>query len=47
MSKKETWRTRQYWQIMGGFLIEELHVTDLDSAAGISRRLIDDDPSIA
>ena len=35
MSKKETWRTRLYWQIMGGFLIEEFH------AAGISRRLID------
>ena len=26
---------------MGGFLIEEFHVTELDSAAGISRRLID------
>ena len=41
MSKKETWRTRLYWQIMGGFLIEEFHATELDSAAGISRRLID------
>ena len=41
MSKKETWRTRLYWQIVGGFLIEEFHATKLDSAAGITRRLID------
>ena len=41
MSKKETWRTRLYWQIVGGFLIEEFHATKLDSVAGIARRLID------
>lgn len=41
MNKKETWRTRLYWQTMGGFLIEEFHVTELDSADGISRRFID------
>ena len=41
MSKKETWRTRFYWQIVGGILIEEFHAIKFDSAAGIARRLID------
>ena len=41
MSKKETWRTRLCWQIVGGILIEEFHAIKFDSAAGIARRLID------
>ena len=41
MSKKETWRTRLYWEIVGGFLVEEFNATKLDRAAGVARRLID------
>ncbi len=41
MSKKETWRTRLYWEIIGGFLVEEFNATKLDRAAGVARRLID------
>lgn len=39
MSKHETWRTRKYWQRVGGILIEEFIVVKGNQTQG--RRLID------
>jgi hypothetical protein len=41
MSKHESWRTRHYWQSIGGLLIEEFLVVPRSSKEGIARRLID------
>ena len=41
MSKHETWRTRQYWQSVGGLLIEEFLAIPLDRENGTGKRLID------
>ena len=41
VSKHETWRTRQYWQAVGGLLIEEFQAIPLDQKKGIGKRLID------
>ncbi len=39
MSKHETWRTRQYWENVGGLLIEEF--TAVAKEPGQAQRLID------
>jgi hypothetical protein len=39
MSKHETWRTRKYWEQVGGLLIEEF--TAVKGTKSQSRRLID------
>ena len=41
MSKHESWRTRHYWQRIGGLLIEEFLVVPQSRKEGIARRLID------
>jgi hypothetical protein len=41
MSKHETWRTRQYWQKVGGLLIEEFHAIKGDNKRGIAKRAMD------
>ena len=41
MSKHETWRTRQYWQSVGGLLIEEFLAIPLDRENGTGKRIID------
>lgn len=41
MSKHETWRTRAFWDQVGGLLIEEFCAVSADKAKGISKRHID------
>lgn len=41
MSKHETWRTRKYWESIGGLLIEEFLAIRLNRKDGIGKRLID------
>jgi hypothetical protein len=41
MSRHETWRTRRYWESIGGLLIEEFTAINLDRANGTGKRLID------
>ncbi|KEI72477.1 hypothetical protein [Endozoicomonas elysicola] len=41
MSKYETWRTRQYWHSVGGYLIEEFHAIKPDKAIQVHKRAID------
>lgn len=41
MSKHETWRTRKYWNSIGGLLIEEFTAIPGDSKNEIGKRLID------
>jgi len=41
MSKHETWRTRKYWESIGGLLIIEFYATPLNRKDGIGKRLID------
>jgi hypothetical protein len=41
MSKHETWRTRQYWESVGGLLIEEYLAIPLSKDQSIGKRLID------
>lgn len=41
MSKHETWRTRQYWHSVGGYLIEEFHAIKPDKAMQVHKRAID------
>ena len=41
MSKQETWRTRLYWDGVGGLLIEEFHAVRADPKQGIGKRAID------
>ncbi len=41
MSKHESWRTRQYWASVGGFLIEEFQAIKADRKQNIGKRYID------
>jgi len=41
MSKHETWRTRKYWDSVGGYLIEEFRAIKEDKSRNISKRSID------
>lgn len=41
MSKHETWRTRKYWNSIGGLLIEEFTAIFSDAKNEIGKRLID------
>ena len=41
MSKHETWRLHQYWQSVGGLLIEEFQMVKMSKNKGVGRRLID------
>lgn len=41
MSRHETWRTRKYWQSVGGYLIEEFHAIKASRNKQIGKRLID------
>lgn len=41
MSKHETWRTRKYWESVGGLLIEEFLAIPANKAENVSKRLID------
>jgi hypothetical protein len=41
MSKHETWRTRRYWESIGGLLIEEYLVIPPSNDKRIGKRLID------
>lgn len=41
MSKHETWRTRKYWDGVGGLLIEEFLAIRKDGDKNIAQRLID------
>ncbi|WP_257263942.1 hypothetical protein [Endozoicomonas sp. ONNA2] len=41
MSKHETWRTRKYWNSVGGYLIEEFQAIKEDKSRNISRKSID------
>jgi hypothetical protein len=41
MSKHETWRTRKYWQSVGGLLIEEFRVTKKSKSPDQENRYID------
>jgi hypothetical protein len=41
MSKHETWRTRKYWQSVGGLLIEEFRVTKESKSPDQENRYID------
>jgi len=41
MSKHETWRTRKYWESVGGFLIEEYRAISPERSKGIRKRHID------
>ncbi len=50
MSKHESWRTRQYWASVGGYLIEEFQAIKADKKQDIGKRHIDgiivpDEPS--
>lgn len=47
MSKNETWMTRQYWETVGGLLIEEYEVVKATSSNGVRRLdglIIPDEP---
>ena len=41
MSKKETWRLKQYWQQTGGLLIEEFMMVAKKPDGSVGRRLLD------
>lgn len=41
MSKHETWRAREYWQSVGGLLIEEFCAIKGNRTAGVGKRHID------
>ena len=41
MSKHESWRTRQFWESTGGFLIEEFLAIPASSDNSVGKRLID------
>ncbi|MDA1369853.1 MAG: hypothetical protein O2971_03700 [Proteobacteria bacterium] len=41
MSKHESWRTRAYWEKVGGLLIEEFQAVSANSGGNVARRLID------
>ena len=41
MSKNETWRTRKYWNSVGGYLIEEFQAIKEDKRRNITSKLID------
>jgi len=41
MSKHETWRTRQYWESVGGLLIEEFLAIKANTKNNVRKRLID------
>ena len=41
MSRNETWRTRKYWESIGGFLIEEFFAIVPNVSKEIGKRLID------
>ncbi|OED50893.1 hypothetical protein ACH42_00565 [Endozoicomonas sp. (ex Bugula neritina AB1)] len=41
MSKKETWRLREYWQQTGGLLIEEFMMVRKKHDGSVGRRLLD------
>jgi len=41
MSRHETWRTRRYWESIGGLLVEEFTAVRMDKANGTGKRLID------
>ena len=41
MSKHETWRTRRYWESIGGLLIEEYLAIPANKDKTIGKRLID------
>jgi len=41
MSKHETWRTRKYWESVGGLLIEEFRAIKEDKGSGTGKRHID------
>ena len=41
MSKNETWRTRKYWETIGGLLIEEYYAIPGNKEKNVGKRLID------
>ena len=41
MSKHESWRTRLYWESVGGLLIEEFTAVKLDRSSNIGKRQLD------
>ena len=41
MSKNETWRTRKYWESVGGLLIEEYLAIPGNKEKNVGKRLID------
>jgi hypothetical protein len=41
VSRNETWRTRKYWETIGGLLIEEFLAIPADVNREIGKRLID------
>jgi hypothetical protein len=41
MSKNETWRTRKYWETIGGLLIEEYYAIQENKKMNTAKRIID------
>ena len=41
MSKHESWRTRKYWETVGGLLVEEFLAIPMSKDKTIGKRLID------
>ena len=41
MSKRETWRTKRYWDSVGGLLIEEFQAIKPNQKEGIGKRHLD------
>ena len=49
MSKHETWRTKQYWQTVGGLLIEEfvsVNASELNAKRPIDGLIVLNEPTV-